>query len=124
VLEKKLKGPNWKLDNAFEYTGHDTRQRNSLAEVVFHTIASRGREIMNDAPRVRTKFRYLLWREAFRTAAMLVNFTIIESNGIRDTRYVHWNGMNPKFTHNMSTWGDGGVVKLFNNRTPKYLIGA
>ena len=102
ALEKKLKGPNWKLDIAFEYTGRDTPQRNSLAEVAFHTIASRGRAIMNDA-KVPTKFPYLLWREAFRTATMLDNFTIIELNGIRDTRYVHWNGMNPKFTHNMRT---------------------
>jgi hypothetical protein len=44
-----MKSLDWKLDIKFEYTGQDTPQRNSLAKVAFHTIASRGRPIMNAA---------------------------------------------------------------------------
>ena len=83
-----------------------------------HTIASRGREIMNDI-QVPRKLRYILWREAFQTATQLDGLTIIEIDGIKNTRYVHWDGSNPVFTKNLRTWGKAGVAKLFNKRSPK-----
>ena len=59
ALEKRLKSSDWKSDIVFEYTGRDTPQRNSLAEVSIHTLASRGRAIMNDA-QVPNKLRFIL----------------------------------------------------------------
>jgi hypothetical protein len=115
ALEKRLKSSDWKSDIVFEYTGRDTPQRNSLAEVSFHTLASRGRAVMNDA-QVPNEFRYILWREAFRTATLLDGLTIIEINNIKATRYIHWEGNNPKFVSNLRTWGEAGVVKLKNKR--------
>jgi hypothetical protein len=49
ALERRLKSLDWKSDIVFEYTGRDTPQRNSLTELSFHTLASRGRSVMNDA---------------------------------------------------------------------------
>ena len=118
ALEKRLKSSDWRTNIAFEYTGRDTPQRNSLAEVSFHTLASRGRAIMNDA-NIPRNLRYLLWREAFQTATLLDGLTIIEINGVSNSRYMHWNGTNPVFAKQLRTWGEAGVVKLFNKRTSK-----
>ena len=51
----------------FEFTGRNTPQRNYLAEIGFHVLANRGRAIMENA-KVPRAYRYLLWREAFKTA--------------------------------------------------------
>jgi hypothetical protein len=118
ALEKRLKSSEWRAQIDFEYTGRDTPQRNSLAEVSFHTLASRGRAIMNDA-NIPRHLRYLLWREAFQTATLLDGLTIIEINGVSNSRYMHWNGTNPVFAKQLRTWGEAGVVKLFNKRTSK-----
>jgi hypothetical protein len=59
ALEHQMKSSDWKINIKFEYTGRNTPQRNSLAKVAFHTIASRGRTIMN-AANVPRKFRFIL----------------------------------------------------------------
>jgi hypothetical protein len=40
ALEKQMNSSDWKMGIKFEYTGRNTPQHNSLAEVAFHTIAS------------------------------------------------------------------------------------
>jgi hypothetical protein len=120
ALEKRLKSSDWKSDIVLEYTGRDTPQRNSLAEVSFHTLASRGRAVKNDA-QVPNDFRYILWQEAFRTATLLDGLTIIDINNVKATRYIHWEGNNSKFVSNLRTWGEAGVVKLKNKRTLKII---
>jgi hypothetical protein len=74
----------WKMGIKFEYTGRNTPQRNSLAEVAFHTIASRGRAMLNTAT-VPREFRFMLWREAFNMATLLDSMSIIKIGNKIDT---------------------------------------
>jgi Reverse transcriptase (RNA-dependent DNA polymerase)/Zinc knuckle len=111
ALEQRINSSDWKLNVKFEYTGRDTPQRNSLAEVAFHTLASRGRAIMN-AANIPKALKFLLWREAFQTVTLLDNLTVITINGKENTRYGHWENENPKYLKYLRTWGEAGVVKL------------
>jgi hypothetical protein len=60
-----MNSSDWKMGIKFEYTGRDSPQRNSLAEVAFHTIASQGRAMLN-AANVPREFRFMLWRKHLR----------------------------------------------------------
>jgi hypothetical protein len=111
ALEKRLKSSDWKMNLNFEYTGRDTSQRNHLAEVAFHTIANRGRAIMNRA-NVPLKYRYVLWREAFKTVTLLDGLVVIDMKGNKGTRYMHWEGSIPDFAKQLRVWGEAGSVKL------------
>jgi hypothetical protein len=42
--------------------------------------------------------RYQLFREVYKTAALLDGFTVIEIADKADTCYIHWCRENPKFT--------------------------
>jgi hypothetical protein len=59
ALENRINSSDWKMGIKFEDTGRDTPQRNSLAEVAFHTIASQGRAMLN-AANVPREFRFML----------------------------------------------------------------
>ena len=48
-LSKRCNSHEWKLNIQFEFTGRDTPQQNSLVEVGFATLASRGRAMMINA---------------------------------------------------------------------------
>jgi hypothetical protein len=76
ALEKRMNSSNWKMGIKFEYPGRDTPQRNSLAEVTFHTIASQRRAMLN-AANVLREFRFTLWRQAFKKAILLDGLSII-----------------------------------------------
>ena len=118
ALEARLRSSDWKIYLKFEYTGRDTPQRNHLAKIAFHTIANRGRAILNSA-HVPRKYRFLLWREAFKTATLLDGLTVITIGEKTATRYEHWGSRNPEFSQKLRKWGEAGAVKLKNNRTPK-----
>jgi hypothetical protein len=57
--------------------------------------------------------------EAYKTAALLDGFTVIEIVGEANTRYVHWCGENPRFSSYLRVWGEAGMVKIKTNKTPK-----
>jgi hypothetical protein len=65
------------------------------------------------------KLRYLLCKEAFKTATSLDGLTVIKLDGVEKTRYEHWCGQLPKFAKHLSTWGEAGTVTLKNKRTGK-----
>ena len=69
---------------------------------------------------VPENIRYLLSNEAFMTATLLNGLVIVEINGRKATRYEHWDDQIPKFAANLRTWGEAGVVKLRDIKTPKY----
>jgi len=118
ALEKRLNSSDWKLHLKFEYTGRNTPQRNHLAEVAFHTIANRGRAMMNHA-NVPRKYRFILRREAFKTATDLDGLVVVRIDNKEDTRYSHWNGTNPEFCKKLRVWGEAGAVKLKKQRSTK-----
>jgi hypothetical protein len=106
------------LNLKFEYAGTDTPQRNHLAEVAFHTIANRGRAMMNHAS-VPRKYRFILWSEAFKTETDLDGQVVIKINNKEDTWYLHWNGDNPEFYKKHRVWGEAGAVKVKKQRDTK-----
>jgi hypothetical protein len=59
----------------YEYTGRDTPQHNNLAELGFATLRNKGRALMVLANITLNK-RYLLFREAFKTATYLASLVV------------------------------------------------
>jgi hypothetical protein len=96
----------------------DTLQQNHLAEIGLTVVANRARALMVQA-NIPYEVRYRLFRKAYKTAALLDGFTVIEIQGKADTRYVHWCGENPKFTNHLHVWGEAGTVKIKSDKTPK-----
>jgi hypothetical protein len=117
-LEKRAGSKDWQLGIKYEYTARDTPQQNHLAEVGLTVVANRARALMVRA-NVTYESRYCLFRKAYKTAAMLDGFTVIEIAGKADTCYVHWCGENPKFTNSLCVWGEAGTVKIKTDKTPK-----
>ena len=118
LLKKRCESKDWKLDIHFEFTARDTPQQNSLAEVSFATVASRGRALMIQA-NIPYKLRYKVWTEAFATATLLDGMVPIMLDGKLATRYEHWAGENPAFVNYLRTWGEAGTVKVKTKNTPK-----
>jgi hypothetical protein len=99
-----MNSSDWKMFIKFEYTGRDTPQR------AFHVIASRGRAMLN-AANVPREFRFMLWREAFKTATLLDGMSIIKIDDKTDTQFAHWDGQIPEYLMQLRTWREAGTVK-------------
>jgi hypothetical protein len=117
-LENRAKSKDWQLGIVFEKTARDMPQQNSLAEIGLTVIANKACTLMAQ-PNVPQRIKYKIFREAYKTAAILDGYVVIECNGIEDTRYVHWCGTNPNFTNHLRTWGEAGTVKVKTKTTPK-----
>jgi hypothetical protein len=109
---------NWKLGITFEYTARDTLQWNHLAELKFVVLGNRCRALLYRANVPRAD-RYLLWREAFQTAALLDGLIIIKIDGVSKTRCEHLFGKNPEFSKHLRFWGEAGMVKIKTKTTPE-----
>jgi hypothetical protein len=118
LLQQRTESKDWKLDITYEYTARDTPQQNHLVELGFAIIANRGRALLRHA-NVPVKDRYRLYTKAFQTATQLDGLTVTEIDGVKDTRYKHWCGENPKFVNHLRTWGEAGTVKLRTRATTK-----
>jgi hypothetical protein len=105
----------------FIQPSRDTPQQNYSAEVGFDVLSSQGRTIVHNA-KVQRKFRYLLWREEFQAATKLDGLCEVELEGVKSSRYKHWNRENPKFAANLRTWGEAGVVTLFPKSRPLIIL--
>ena len=111
LLQMRMRGADWQFKTEFEYTARDTPQQNSLVEVGFSTIASRGRAMMNQAniPRV---LRYALFPSVTIMATKLDWLTVIDLEGVAKTRIEHFQGKLPAFAKHLRTWGEAGTVKM------------
>jgi hypothetical protein len=65
------------------------------------------------------KIKYKLFKEAYKTSALLDGFVVISCNDIEDTRYIHWGSHNPNFTNSLRVWGEASTVKIKTKTTPK-----
>jgi hypothetical protein len=117
-LQARAQSSDWKLNITCEYTARDTPQQNHLAELGFASLANKGRALMvrGNTP---LSVRYLLCREAFKTATKLDGLMVVTVNGVSATRYVHFYGSNPAFAKHLRTWGEAGTVKIKVKATPK-----
>jgi hypothetical protein len=117
-LESRAKSKDWQLGIVFEKTARDTPQQNSLAKIGLTVIANKARTLMAQA-NIPQRIKYKIFREAYKTAAILDEYVVIKRHSIEDTRYVHWCGANPNFTNHLHTWGEAGTVKVKTKTTPK-----
>jgi hypothetical protein len=117
-LAQRTESSDWQFGINFEFTGRDTPQRNHLAELGFATLYNKGRAMMIKA-NLPKNVRYLLYKEAFKTATMLDGLVVVEIDGIKKTRYEHFFGKNPKFTGHLRYFGEAGTVKTKTKTTPK-----
>ena len=118
LLDQTANGRAWKLGIVFEYTGRDTPQRNSLAEVGFATIMARDRAMMS-AANFTLKVRYRVVNECILMATILDGLTVTVIDGIAATRLEHRLGKVPRCLHNLRIFGESGVVKTRMVTTPK-----
>jgi hypothetical protein len=118
TLKARCDSSDWKLNIEFEFIGRDTPQRNHLAKLGLASIANKGRALMYRA-NVPEEVRYLLWKEAFKTATLLDGLMPIEINGKIATKFEHWCGSNLRFINHLRTWGEAGTVKVVTSTTPK-----
>ena len=118
LLEKRSQSADWKLNLEFEFTARDTPQQNHLAEVGLSTIANRGRAMMA-AANIPVELRLKVFSKACETAAKVDGLTVVEVDGVKATRFEHWNGKLPAWHKFLRTWGEAGVVTLKNTK-PKH----
>jgi hypothetical protein len=111
ALEQRAQSADWQLGLQFEFTGRNTPQQNSLAEVAFATLANRGRAMMHRA-NLPLRLRYLLFKEVLKTATLLDGLIVTSISGETRTRYEHWCGKLPKFAKCLRTFGEAGTVTL------------
>ena len=108
LLAQRADSDAWKLHLNIEWTARATPQQNSLAEVGFATIASRGRALMI-AANVPVSERCRLWSEAFQAATLLDGLIPHTADGETKTKFQHWCGRNPPFAKHLRNWGEAGT---------------
>ena len=118
TLQKRAQSSDWKMNIDFQFTARNSPQMNSKAEVRIATVSSQGRAMMHRA-NMPKKERYRVFHKAFETANLLRNLDVITVDGVTQTRYEHFNGKLPKFTSNLRTWGEAGVVTNKKKVIPK-----
>jgi hypothetical protein len=88
-LKKQAQSNDWKLGITFEKTARDTPQQNGLAEIGITVVANKAQAMMahTNLPHL---IKYKLFKEAYKTSALLDGFVAISCSDIEDTRYAHW----------------------------------
>jgi hypothetical protein len=76
-LAQRTKSSDWQFGINFEITGRDTPQRNHLAELGFAPLYNKGRAMMIKA-NLPKNARYLIYKEAFKTATMLDGLVVVD----------------------------------------------
>jgi hypothetical protein len=89
-----------------------------MAELGFATLGNKGRSLMVRANIPMIK-RYLLFREAFKTATDLDSLVVTTVGTNKTTRHEHFYGTNPKWMKFLRTWGEAVTVKVKTKTTPK-----
>lgn len=64
-----------------------------------------------------------VYAEAFGTATRLDGLKIVEIDGVEQTRYKHWCGMNSAFVKNLRPWGEAGAIMNGNKEAMCVFIG-
>jgi hypothetical protein len=109
-LRDTTQSSKWKMGIKYEFTSANTPQQYGVVEVKLALIKKQGRAMMEQAY-VPLNWRYLLYREVFYCATLLDGLIIIEIDGVKKTRFEHWNGKLPQFAHHLHIRGEAGVVK-------------
>lgn len=118
MFEQRARSKDWQLGLQMEYTPRNTPQHNHLAELAFAAIGNKGRAMLVRA-NVLWKYRFHLYREAFKTATDLDGLVMVTVNGKRATRYQHMFGSNPRWVKHLRLFGEAGTLKIATGTTAK-----
>ena len=88
LFEQSTKSKDWQLGLLMEYNLRDMPQHNHLAELAFAAIGNKGRALLVHA-NIPWRYRFHLYREAFKTATDLDGLVMMLVNGKRATHYQH-----------------------------------
>jgi hypothetical protein len=89
-----------------------------MAELGSATLGNKGRALMVRA-NIQMNKRYLLFREALKTATDIDSLVVTTVGTKKATRHEHFYGKNPKWMKYLRTWGEAGTVKVKTKTTPK-----
>ncbi len=114
LFEARTASSDWKLETKFEYTARETPQHNGLVEVGFATWARLARAMFNDA-NFDSEMRLKWAKECLSLDNKNCNLAVIEFNNHQLTRYEAAGQEIPKWTKNLCSFGEAGVVKIGKN---------
>jgi hypothetical protein len=117
LLQQRCESRDWQFAIKYNFTGRDTPHHIHMAELGFSTLGNKGRALMVRSNIPMNK-RYLLFREAFKTATYLDSLVVTKVGTKKGTRHAHFYGKNPKWINIMRTRG-GGTVKVKTKTKPK-----
>ncbi len=117
ALEKRVQSVDWQglQPVEFEFTSRDTPQHNSLAELGFPNMSGKARALMGSA-NVPLDMRGKVAIEAIKCAVQLDGLQVIKLGSKVGTRDELCLGSNPRWSNNLRTWGEAGVVKEGKNK--------
>ena len=118
ALKKRCESSDWKHGIEFKFTARNTPQQNAYSETSFPHLYNKGRATMSQA-QVPDEHRCLLFAKASAFATAVDGLTVIDVDGKKASRYVHWCGENPKWTKHMRKWGEAGTATLKSKTTGK-----
>jgi hypothetical protein len=96
LLQQRCESKDWQFVINYEYTGRYTPQHNHMAELGFPTLGNKGRALMV-RDNIPMNKRYLLFREAFKTATDLDSLVVTTVGAKIYTRREYFYGKNPKW---------------------------
>ncbi len=111
LFEERAASADWKLATKFENTARETPQHNGLVEVGFATQAQLAKAMFNDA-NFDSEMRLKLAKECLSLANKNCNLAVIEFNNQQLTRYEAAGQEISKWTKNLRSFGEAGVVKI------------
>ena len=68
---------------------------------------------------VPVEYRFKLFRDCYKTAALLDGLMMVEVEGKLASHFEHFAGQNLKCATHLRTWGEAGTVKIHDKMVPK-----
>ena len=81
-------------------------------------MANRARAILNRA-NILAGDKYDMFKYSAIAASKLDILSVVEIDGVRAMRCLHWSETVPKFAKHLRTWGEAGTITLKSDSTPK-----
>ena len=113
ALEKRAKSADWKPLQLleFEFTSQDTPQHNNLAELAFPYLAGQAQAMMG-AAHIPNEAHGKVAIKALKYTTQLDGLKVVIIEAHTATRDVNMFDENPRWSRNLHTWGEAGIVKI------------
>ena len=116
--EKEANNRKWRLNIEFECISKNMHQQNVFTEVAIATMTNRGKD-MRTRSGIPEKCRIPPFKYAVTTATKLDILLIVEVEGRRAIRCLHYAGTVSKFVKYLRTWGEASSITIKTDNTSK-----